>query len=100
MDRRVEAAIYEFIQRYPRYGYRRIAVMLRRKQGLLLNHKKTQRIMRHNGWGVTVRPKGFRPRVPGSKSVSERPNERRATDMTHFFCNDSGWYHVVAVIDC
>jgi putative transposase len=100
VDKRVEAAIYELIQRYPRYGYRRIAVMLRRKKELVVNRKKVQRIMRRNGWGVTIRPQGFRPRVPGSRSVSERPNERWATDMTHFFCNDSGWCHVVAVIDC
>jgi len=100
VDKTVEAAIYELIQRYPRYGYRRIAVMLRRKKELVVNRKKVQRIMRRNGWGVTVRPKGFRPRAQGSRSVSERPNERWATDMTHFFCKDSGWCHVVAVIDC
>ncbi|WP_123291124.1 IS3 family transposase [Desulfosoma caldarium] len=32
--------------------------------------------------------------------MAEGPHERWATDMTHFFCSDSGWCHVVAVIDC
>jgi integrase len=48
VDKRVEAAIYELIQRYPRYGYRRIAVMLRRTKDLLVNRKKVQRIMRRS----------------------------------------------------
>ncbi len=37
VDREVEKAIYELIQRYPRYGYRRITVMLRRKRALVVN---------------------------------------------------------------
>jgi len=39
VDQEVEKAIYELIQRYPRYGYRRITVMLRRKRALLVNRK-------------------------------------------------------------
>lgn len=66
VDTKVERAIYELIQRYPRYGYRRIAVMLRRKKALVVNRKKVQRIMKRNGWGVRSLPKGFRPRVPAS----------------------------------
>ena len=100
VDTKVEKAIYELIQRYPRYGYRRITVMLRRKRALLVNRKKVQRIMRRNGWGVRSLPKGFRPRVPASRSVSDFANQRWATDLTHFFCNDAGWCHVIAVMDC
>jgi putative transposase len=70
MDGEVEKEIYNLIQRYPRYGYRRITVMLRRKQALVVNRKKVQRIMKRNGWGVRSLPKGFRPRVPASRSVS------------------------------
>ncbi|SFM88356.1 IS3 family transposase, partial [Thermodesulforhabdus norvegica] len=40
VDREVEQAIYQLIQRYPRYGYRRITVMLRRRMGLIVNKKK------------------------------------------------------------
>ena len=46
MDGEVEKEIYNLIQRYPRYGYRRITVMLRRKQALVVNRKKVQRIMK------------------------------------------------------
>jgi putative transposase len=100
VDREVEKAVYELIQRYPRYGYRRITVMLRRKRALVVNRKKVQRIMKRNGWGVRSRSKGFRPRVPGSRSVSAFVNERWATDMTHFFCKEAGWCHVIVVMDC
>jgi len=100
LDQGVQKAIYELIQRYPRYGYRRITVMLRRNKAMVVNKKKVQRIMKRNGWGVRIRPKGFRPRVKACRSVSEFPNKRWATDMTHFFCTDSGWCHVIPVIDC
>ncbi len=100
VDRAVEKAIYTLIQRHPRYGYRRITIMLKKKAGLIVNKKKVQRIMQRNGWGVNVRPKGFRPRAGASRSVSSAINERWATDMTHFFCKDSGWCHAIVVIDC
>jgi putative transposase len=100
VDRDVERTIYELIQQYPRYGYRRITVMLRRQKNMIVNKKKVQRIMQRNGWAVAVRPKGMRPRARASRSVSEGPNQRWATDMTHFYCADSGWCHVIAVIDC
>ena len=45
VDPDVERTIHELIQRYPRYGYRRITVMLRRKMGMIVNKKKIQRIM-------------------------------------------------------
>ena len=100
VDREVEQAIYQLIQHYPRYGYRRITVILRRRMGLIVNKKKVQRIMQRNGWTVTKRPRGMRPRVQKKTSVADAPNVRWATDMTHFFCSDSGWCHVVVVIDC
>jgi hypothetical protein len=40
VDAQVEKVIYELIQRYPRYGCRRITVMLRRKKALVVNRKK------------------------------------------------------------
>ena len=54
VDREVEKAVYELIQRYPRYGYRRITVMLRRKRALVVNRKKVQRIMKLNWLGSEI----------------------------------------------
>ena len=100
VDLEVERTIYQLIQRYPRYGYRRITIMLRRCMDMVVNKKKVQRIMQRNGWVVSKRPRGKRPRVRSKTSATDKPNVRWATDMTHFFCADSGWCHMVAVIDC
>jgi putative transposase len=47
---RIEGIAEEF----PRYGYRKVTAQLRR-EGLLVNHKKIQRIMRERGLGVKRR---------------------------------------------
>lgn len=47
---RIEGIAEEF----PRYGYRKVTVQLRR-EGLLVNHKRIQRIMRERGLGVKKR---------------------------------------------
>jgi putative transposase len=47
---RIEGIAEEF----PRYGYRKVTAQLRR-EGLLVNHKKIQRIMRERGLGVKKR---------------------------------------------
>lgn len=47
---RIEGIAEEF----PRYGYRKVTAQLRR-DGLLVNHKKIQRIMRERGLGVKKR---------------------------------------------
>jgi len=47
---RIEGLAEEF----PRYGYRKVTAQLHR-EGLLVNHKKIQRIMRERGLGVKKR---------------------------------------------
>lgn len=46
-----------------RFGYRRLHVLLRR-EGLVMNRKKTQRLYREEGLSVRKRPGGAR-RQPG-----------------------------------
>ncbi|WP_123290339.1 DDE-type integrase/transposase/recombinase [Desulfosoma caldarium] len=75
--------------------------MLRWHMGLIVNKNKAhRRITPRNGWTLSQRHRGMRPRVQKKASVDEGPHERWATDMTHFFCLNSGWCHVLAVIDC
>lgn len=101
IDVPLERQIHELIQQpnYASYGYRRITALLK-QAGQTVNKKKVQRIMHINGWGVARKAKGFRPRVAASSSKSARINQRWATDMTHFFCQDVGWCHLVPVMDC
>ncbi len=53
-DARIVEKIGEICVEFPRYGYRRVTAQLRR-EGLVVNHKKTMRIMREQG--LSVRPK-------------------------------------------
>lgn len=46
--------IEEIAEEFPRYGYRKVTAQLRR-ENLLVNHKKIQRIMRERGLGVKKR---------------------------------------------
>jgi len=46
--------IEKIAEEFPRYGYRKVTAQLRR-EGLLVNHKRIQRIMRERGLGVKRR---------------------------------------------
>ena len=50
LTERIEGIAEEF----PRYGYRKVTAQLRR-EGLLVNHKRIQRVMRERGLGVKKR---------------------------------------------
>jgi transposase InsO family protein len=50
-QRALTGRIEEIAEEFPRYGYRKVTAQLRR-EGLLVNHKKIQRIMRERGVGV------------------------------------------------
>ena len=53
-ERVLSERIEEIAEEFPRYGYRKVTAQLRR-EGLLINHKKIQRIMREQGLGVKKR---------------------------------------------
>jgi transposase InsO family protein len=50
-ERTLVQRIEEIAEEFPRYGYRKVTAQLHR-EGLLVNHKKIQRIMRERGLGV------------------------------------------------
>ena len=54
------------MQRFPTYGYRRLAIVLGE------NKKPIQRILQIKGWQVRTLPHGFRPRGEGA-AVSDPP---------------------------
>ncbi len=82
------------IERFPTYGYRRIAFMLG------WNRKVEQRICRLKGWQVRKRPKGHRPRVSALPSIAQEPDRRWATDLARIWCGRDRWCHIALVIDC
>lgn len=100
VDEELERRIYELIQKFPTWGYRRIWAWLKHREKMAVNRKKVYRIMKIRGWFVNNRIKTARPRVKGRRSVTDKINHRWATDVTHIPCGVDGWAHLVAVIDC
>lgn len=90
LEQRVKQAMTQF----PTYGYRRLACVLGE------NRKPVQRILQLKGWQVRKRPQGFRPRAKSLPSVSQRPDERWATDLTHIWCGKDRRASLAVIIDC
>jgi putative transposase len=89
-----KSAIREVFYRHKeRYGYRRITLALR-KLGMIINHKKVQRLMSELNLKSNVRPKRYNSyKGPEGKSVKNllqrdfevnKPNQKWVTDVTEF----------------
>jgi transposase InsO family protein len=89
-DAKIAAWIAPIVQRFPGYGYRRITQTLRR-DGVVINHKRVQRIVRQQGLigqvrrVVRTRPPGDWPqatnRVAGVRPTG--PNQIWMADLTY-----------------
>src|ERR671912_1665595 len=82
-DAVLRSRIREIAAERRRFGYRRLHVLLRR-EGLLLNRKKTQRLYREEG--LMVRRRRGRKRVIGTRAPlirAARPNARWSIDFIH-----------------
>ena len=90
----------QLIQQHPTFGYRRLWVVLRFRDGLIVNRKAVYRVLKQKGWFVHQHVATPRPRVQGWISRASRSNERWAMDVTHIPCGQEGWAHLAAVIDC
>jgi len=76
-----------------RYGYRRITMTLH-SQGITINHKTVERLMRESGIKCQVRMKKYRsyrgqtgsiaPNVLKRNFMAVQPNRKWATDVTEF----------------
>lgn len=84
---------------FPKYGYRRIRMMLRRREGIYLSKKTVQWIMRAFNLSLPVKKKRV-PRPHIEKVEVRRPYQLWQTDMTKIWVNGTGWMHLFAVIDC
>jgi putative transposase len=83
----------------PRYGYRRLTVMLRR-EGWKVNTKRVYRIYREEHLGVhTARrnKRGTHLRVPLPEP--SRPNQRWSMDFVSDRLADGRWFRILTVVD-
>ena len=92
--------VREWIQQHPTFGYRRLWVLLRFRDGIVVNRKAVYRVLKQQRWFVHQRATTPRPRVRGWISRASRSDERWAMDVTHIPCGQDGWAHLAAVIDC
>lgn len=100
IDPVLEQRIKELIETQAAFGIRSVWAWLRFVDGLQINRKKVERIMRLKRWTLKARRAGQRPRVQASRSIAEAPNQRWATDIALVHCGVDGWCAMVPVIDC
>lgn len=82
-----------------RFGYRRLLVMLRR-EGLVVNHKKLFRLYREEK--LAVRRRGGRKRAIGTRApmlVPLRSDERWSLDFVSDQLTDGRRFRIMAVVD-
>ena len=82
-----------------RFGYRRLHVLLRR-EGVLANRKKVQRLYREEK--LTVRRRGGRKRALGERRPMETPtmvNQRWSLDFVSDQMTDGRRFRILAVVD-
>ena len=94
-DPEIEAAIEALAESWPKYGYRRIAVQLRREKQLAVNSKRVRRLMRKKGLQAQIQRKKRRttnsehefPRYSNLVQQREvvRPDEVWVADITSMF---------------
>ena len=95
----LRARIRELAGERPRWGYRRIHVLLRR-EGWLVNRKRTHRLYREEG--LAVRRKGRRRRSQVPRPVRDplgHPNERWSVDFIMDTLSTGRVFRCLAAID-
>jgi putative transposase len=82
-----------------RFGYRRLHILLRR-EGFLVNRKKTQRLYREEG--LTVRRRKGRKRALGARMpqmLATFPNERWSLDFVHDQFADGRRFRILNIVE-
>jgi putative transposase len=83
----------------PRYGYRRLTVLLRR-EGWKVNTKRVYRIYREENLGVrTARRKKRRTHLRVPLPEPSRPNQRWSMDFVSDRMADGRWFRILTVVD-
>ncbi|MGO4176008.1 IS3 family transposase [Bosea sp. TAF32] len=97
------ADIVELVRRYGRYGYRKIAALLRSTAGWVVNDKRVERIWRREGLKVPARqPKRGRLWLGDGSCIrlrAERPNHVWSYDFVEDRTHDGRKYRMLNIID-
>jgi len=97
------ADIVELVRQYGRYGYRKIAALLRSTAGWVVNDKRVERIWRREGLKVPARqPKRGRLWLADGSCIrlrAERPNHVWSYDFVEDRTHDGRKYRMLNIID-
>ena len=97
------ADIIELVRCYGRYGYRKIAALLRSTAGWVVNDKRVERIWRREGLKVPARqPKRGRLWLADGSCIrlrAERPNHVWSYDFVEDRTHDGRRYRMLNIID-
>ena len=98
-DAALRARLRDLAGQRRRFGYRRLHILLRR-EGILINRKKTQRLYREEG--LTVRRRRGRRRATGARApapVLALPNQRWSLDFVHDQMTTGRRFRVLNIVD-
>jgi putative transposase len=98
-DAALRARLRELAAVRRRFGYRRLLLLLRR-EGALVNHKKLRRLYREER--LQVRRRGGRKRALGTRSpltMPQGPNQRWSLDFVSDTLTDSRRFRILTVVD-
>ena len=98
-DASVRARLRSLAGERRRFGYRRLLIMLRR-EGLDLNHKKLFRLYREER--LSVRRRGGRKRALGTRApaaIPQEPNQRWSLDFVSDTLDDGRRFRILVVVD-
>jgi transposase InsO family protein len=102
-EERLTADIIDLARQYGRYGYRKIAELLRSRAGWVVNDKRVERIWRREGLKVPNRqPKKGRLWLSDGSCIrlrAERPNHVWSYDFVEDRTHDGRKYRMLNVID-
>jgi putative transposase len=98
-DAAVRARLRELAAIRRRFGYRRLLVLMRR-EGLVMNHKKFRRLYREER--LQVRRRGGRKRALGTRApmtMPQGPNQRWSLDFLSDAFADGRRFRILGVVD-
>jgi len=102
-EERLTADIVELARQYGRYGYRKIAELLRSTAGWVINDKRVERIWRREGLKVPAKqPKRGRLWLTDGSCIrlrAERPNHVWSYDFVEDRAHEGRKYRMLNVID-
>jgi putative transposase len=98
-DERVRRRLRELAAERPRFGYRRLHALLRR-EGIVVNHKRVERLYREEGLAVRRRARKSLPAVRrGRPAAPRRVDEQWALDFLQDALASGRKLRVLSVID-